>query len=497
ETIDISGFTPTLPDGGLPRVLCLEGQFVCRAFGCVDTMFVCDGQEDCPDGSDEDQCGSPSPSAAPTVSTGRPLVPNPCSAKQFLCGSGECVHLDRKCDLQKDCLDGSDERGCVDCILSPWTQWSQCSVSCGLGSLFRQRDVLREAQPVGECGGALFDSRACFTEACTVDGQWSEWAEWSHCDATCSGGVRMRNRTCSNPPPKNGGRECEGMTVQTQGCNTQPCGPNTDSHTGCSNGMVLVKESDCLSGRAEPCPPTCPDISSQRNCSSHCITGCRCPRGQFLQEGRCVNASLCACLWKGGVLQPGEEVTKGNCSTCVCHDGRVFCDDSSCIAVCDWSTWSSWTPCGSTCGIGLQQRYRSPVTPPNGTRAQPCPGDSTEARQCFKPCPPGPDQQGAPWGQWTTWSQCSKSCFLHVDDVGLRRRFRSCNHTDSASCRGDTEEQEPCNTLLCPVAGGWSPWSQWSQCSSDCDSGAQTRQRFCTSLPPQHGGQPCPGPHIQ
>lgn len=54
----------------------------------------------------------------------------------------------------------------VDCIMSSWTAWSSCSVSCGLGSLFRQRDILREAVPGGFCGGAQFDSRACFPRAC-------------------------------------------------------------------------------------------------------------------------------------------------------------------------------------------------------------------------------------------------------------------------------------------------------------------------------------------
>lgn len=54
----------------------------------------------------------------------------------------------------------------VDCVLSPWTSWSQCSVSCGLGSLFRQRSILRDARSGGSCGGAQFDSRACFLQAC-------------------------------------------------------------------------------------------------------------------------------------------------------------------------------------------------------------------------------------------------------------------------------------------------------------------------------------------
>uniref|UniRef100_A0A087Y443 SCO-spondin n=1 Tax=Poecilia formosa TaxID=48698 RepID=A0A087Y443_POEFO len=487
----------TTEDTGLPRVLCMEGQFTCWSFGCVDSAQVCDGRKDCLDGSDEERCVVPhhAPSGtttSPAVTPWRPLVPRPCSPKQFSCDSSECVHKDRRCDLQRDCIDGSDEKDCVDCIMSPWTAWSGCSVTCGLGSLFRQRDILRDALPGGSCGGAQFDSRACFPRACPVHGHWSAWTEWSECDALCGGGVRQRSRTCSAPPPKNGGRDCEGMTRQSQTCNIQPC----TNETGCVSGMVLVKEEDCRAGRVDPCPPTCSDLSMTSNCSATCVIGCRCPHGLYLQDGRCVNSSQCVCHWDDEALQPGQVISRDQCTTCMCREGQVTCDTSRCLEACQWSAWSAWSPCDVTCGVGMQQRYRSALISAGPIRAQPCSGDASESRRCSIPCLPV--LPGGTWSRWTSWSECTKTCFSDVDDVGIRRRFRSCNQTSPAfMCDGDDEEHEPCNTEHCPVQGGWSLWSHWSRCSSDCDSGVQMRERLCSSPTPQHGGSNCSGPHIQ
>ena len=50
-----------------------------------------------------------------------------------------------------------------------------------------------------------------------IDGGWSEWSE---CSASCGGGTQTR--TCTNPEPQFGGLDCVGEASQS--CNTQSCG---------------------------------------------------------------------------------------------------------------------------------------------------------------------------------------------------------------------------------------------------------------------------------
>ncbi|KAI7792293.1 SCO-spondin [Triplophysa rosa] len=548
--------TPTPPDDGLPRVLCVEGQFVCRSFGCVEAALVCDGRKDCPDGSDEERCGAVTPVPSPITPTQRPRVPKPCSVKQFSCWSGECVSLGKRCDLRRDCADGSDEQDCFDCILSPWSSWSQCSASCGLGSLFRQRSILRDARPGGSCGGAQFDSRACFLQACPVDGLWSEWSEWSGCDVPCGGGLSVRNRTCSNPPPKNGGKECEGMSRQTHGCNA--CGPETDTHTGCTGGMILVKESDCLAGRMDPCPVTCSDLQDETSCTLNCTTGCRCPPGLLLQAGRCVNISECECSWEGSVLRPGEEVHNNSCSTCVCKEGRVTCDKSSCVARCDWSAWSLWTSCDSVCGTGIQHlnggwsswsswsdcssacdsgvqtRDRFCSAPPPLYAGLGCPGPHIQTRDCnVQPCtgvcPDGmsfllKEQCQAQGGACPRVcldamldvecaTECYDGCYCSpghylYNNTCVPLEHCPCYHKGALYMPGDTVSFHHCNNCTCvngemacgstpcPVDCGWSEWTSWSACSRTCDVGIRRRFRSGTSPAPALGGRACEGERI-
>ena len=54
-----------------------------------------------------------------------------------------------------------------------------------------------------------------------VDGQWGSWSEWSKCSVTCGLGITKRNRTCNNPKPSNKGYYCVGDDAENQQCPQQ------------------------------------------------------------------------------------------------------------------------------------------------------------------------------------------------------------------------------------------------------------------------------------
>lgn len=68
-----------------------------------------------------------------------------------------------------------------------------------------------------------------FTCFISVDGNYSEWSEFMQCSVTCGKGVQTRSRSCINPPPQHGGKNCSafGPPVETKECNLKEC-PSTN-----------------------------------------------------------------------------------------------------------------------------------------------------------------------------------------------------------------------------------------------------------------------------
>nr|XP_023677065.1 thrombospondin type-1 domain-containing protein 7B-like isoform X1 [Paramormyrops kingsleyae] len=85
----------------------------------------------------------------------------------------------------------------VNCLLSEWSSWTQCSHTCGSqGQMVRSRTMLQQAHEEGRpCPSQLSQTKPCPIRPCY------KWVlgKWSPCHvegAECGEGVRERNLTC-------------------------------------------------------------------------------------------------------------------------------------------------------------------------------------------------------------------------------------------------------------------------------------------------------------
>lgn len=64
--------------------------FTCKNFcECIDEKKVCDGNKDCTDGTDEENCG--------------------CQEDEYRCNGGKCINSTKLCNGKQDCKNGDDE----------------------------------------------------------------------------------------------------------------------------------------------------------------------------------------------------------------------------------------------------------------------------------------------------------------------------------------------------------------------------------------------------
>ncbi|XP_053339071.1 basement membrane-specific heparan sulfate proteoglycan core protein isoform X5 [Clarias gariepinus] len=96
---------------------CSSDEFSCRSGACIPQHYVCDNRPDCPDMSDEINCEKPvtlPPIQIPftTSEIKTPARPGPCRSDQSTCQNGQCISRDYLCDGESDCSDGSDEFKC-------------------------------------------------------------------------------------------------------------------------------------------------------------------------------------------------------------------------------------------------------------------------------------------------------------------------------------------------------------------------------------------------
>jgi len=274
-----------------------------------------------------------------------------------------------------DCACESGELTCVDkpctvnCEWSNWTPWTDCSVTCGNGIRVRDRyhsveasnggmDCVGDDRELEECSSDLcpvcvdpatgetynvletFNETDCYQCYCNTTlqiecyelvtsktpGIWSSWSDWTTCSATCGTGVQTRTRTCNSPPPKCGGRPCQGPTAEHQECISEMCStvslPPTTTPTVCTDpdeefaynmcettcdGLLMMEGNDTCRGNVV-------------------ISACACQSGLARDvDGNCVSIDECYVCYDEN-KQPYPSTWEDPSDPCIyylCDNGQI------------------------------------------------------------------------------------------------------------------------------------------------------------------------------
>lgn len=106
----------------------------------------------------------------------------------------------------------------INCVVSDWGAWTQCSEPCGTGYESHSRTILTEAEDGGVECPALDERRDCEMKPCTCE--FTGWTKWSSCSASCGGGTTTRTREITKEA-RDGGT-CS-ATEETATCSHRTC----------------------------------------------------------------------------------------------------------------------------------------------------------------------------------------------------------------------------------------------------------------------------------
>lgn len=424
--------------------------------------------------------------------------------------SGGVQTRNRSCSAPKPQFDGDDCVGNdaenIPCNAHPcpingnwttWSEWNTCSLTCGGGSHYRERTCTDpEPKNGGDyCYGKPTDLETCNNQSCPVDGGWMSWSAWSHCSVSCDGGSHFRNRSCSDPVPQYGGKTCSGNDTDINECNTEPCPIDGDWGSWSEWSRCTFSCGEGFKQRNRTCSDPEPDFGGM-DCMGNATDVITCNTHPCPIDGDWASWSAwtsCSFTCGGGhkfrnrsCTDPAPQFGGKPCLNFSSH--RMACNTKPCPVNGNWTLWSEWSACSSSCGGGSQYRNRSCTNPKPKYGGEHCFGNKTDLDICnVHPCPIDGN-----WTSWSSWGSCSLTC-----GGGIQYRNRSCSEPEpkygGENCTGNINESSVCNSHECPIDGNWSVWSEWSTCSLTCGGGLQDRIRSCSNPVPQYGGDNCTG----
>ena len=152
-----------------------------------------------------------------------------------------------------------------------WTTWGPCSATCGSGTQIRRRFCVGNY-----CGENVeeVETQSCSSTLCPTE-SYSTWSDYSDCSATCGNGFQTRTRQCLQPP-------CNEQTSERKRCQTVRCAPvrygswsrcSTTCGEGIQRRSVICTANDrsqCPKANFEQrvCHETCGQVQNNFRCDS-------------------------------------------------------------------------------------------------------------------------------------------------------------------------------------------------------------------------------------
>jgi len=128
-----------------------------------------------------------------------------------------------KCPPLEETIECNKKPCVTDCVVTDWSDYSKCTKTCGGGTMTRKRKIKIHPKNVNNCP-PLENTISCNRQPCPSDCVVSRWSDWDKCSVTCGGGTRKRIRqVISNQ--SNGGKDCPPLS-EVEPCNTKACDNN-------------------------------------------------------------------------------------------------------------------------------------------------------------------------------------------------------------------------------------------------------------------------------